>query len=444
MRKQFFQQMILAGAIFFAMATTSHAQKAVVATTAADYSSGAHSVIDVKTGAALNNLLPTSTSDVTVSAYQDYFYRIERYQSDNITKFHINAPSVPIWQFSTNDSGEQGSSNPYGLIFLNSQLACLLRYGKSKAWLVNPSAATQAGFKIGELDLSSYADSDGIPEMVSGLFVKNKVFIVLQRLNQKDNWSASNTAYIAVFDTATGLEINTGIANSDGVKGIPLPIRNPSAIQYLAQNDTIYVQGAGGYAASWSGKPADYSGGIAVINPNTYQPQMLLDDGDSTNHPYGNISGMAMISPENGYFVGYDGWGDNTLYSYKTATGIVAVAALQHKNIAGMEAGTYSDQQGRLWVCNSTDAEIVVLNTADNSVVTRISTNLNPQKVVFMCLPGDVDGSGTVDLTDAIIALRIVSGIRVTDVSVCADVNGDGKIGMEEVVYILQKVAGLR
>jgi len=442
--KRCYLQMMMAGMIFFTITTVSYAQKAVVATAAADFSSGAHSVIDVKTGAARNNLLPTATSDITIAAYQDYFYRIERYQKDNITKFHINAPETPIWQFSTNDAGEQGSSNPYALIFLNSKLAVLLRYGKSKAWLVNPSATTQAEFKIGELDLSAYADSDGVPEMVSGVIVKGKVFIVLQRLNQKDGFSATNTAYIAVFDTNTALEINTGIANSDGVKGIPLPIRNPGSIQYMSHNDTIYVQGAGSYAASWSGKPAEYTGGIAGVNPNTYETAMLLDDGDSTNHPYGNISGMAMVSPESVYFVGYDGWGDNTLYSFKPAAGIVPVAALQHKNIAGMESGTYADLQGRLWICNGTDAEIVVLNIADNSVVTRTSTNLNPLKVVFMCIPGDLDGSGTVDLTDAIIGLKIVAGIAVSDVSSCADVNGDGKIGMEEVVYILQKVSGLR
>ena len=32
-------------------------------------------------------------------------------------------------------------------------------------WIVNPSATTSGEFKIGELDLSPYADSDGIPEM---------------------------------------------------------------------------------------------------------------------------------------------------------------------------------------------------------------------------------------------------------------------------------------
>jgi len=59
---------------------------------------------------------------------------------------------------------------------------------------------------------------------------------------------------------------------------------------------------------------------------------------------------------------------------------------------------------------------------------------------------GDVNSSGsTPDLTDAILVLRILAGISVTEIiNPNADVNGDNKISLEEVIYILQKVAGLR
>jgi len=52
--------------------------------------------------------------------------------------------------------------------------------------------------------------------------------------------------------------------------------------------------------------------------------------------------------------------------------------------------------------------------------------------------------STDVGLSDAIIALRILAGISVTETGNLKDINGDGKIGMEEAVYILQYVAGLR
>ncbi len=57
----------------------------------------------------------------------------------------------------------------------------------------------------------------------------------------------------------------------------------------------------------------------------------------------------------------------------------------------------------------------------------------------------DVNGDGTVDLTDAILAIQILCGITPTQtVYEAADVSGDGKIGIEEVIYILQKVSGMR
>jgi len=58
---------------------------------------------------------------------------------------------------------------------------------------------------------------------------------------------------------------------------------------------------------------------------------------------------------------------------------------------------------------------------------------------------GNVNGDDKIDLTDAILALKVLAGISVSQtVNLNADVNGDKKIGNEEVVYILQKVAGLR
>lgn len=55
--------------------------------------------------------------------------------------------------------------------------------------------------------------------------------------------------------------------------------------------------------------------------------------------------------------------------------------------------------------------------------------------------PGDVDGNGIVELNDAILALKVLSGVSASDpVFVEADVNNDGKIGIEEVIFILQAV----
>jgi len=59
---------------------------------------------------------------------------------------------------------------------------------------------------------------------------------------------------------------------------------------------------------------------------------------------------------------------------------------------------------------------------------------------------GDINYDRTVNLTDAILGLRIVTGTDTTGqiISTGADVNGDGKLGLPETLYILQKAAGVR
>jgi len=59
-------------------------------------------------------------------------------------------------------------------------------------------------------------------------------------------------------------------------------------------------------------------------------------------------------------------------------------------------------------------------------------------------VPGNINGDGTVDLADAILALQFLAKTNQSYVHGNADVNADGLIGMAEAIYILQKVSGLR
>jgi hypothetical protein len=64
----------------------------------------------------------------------------------------------------------------------------------------------------------------------------------------------------------------------------------------------------------------------------------------------------------------------------------------------------------------------------------------------FAYKKGDINGDRTVDLTDALLALKIINGLDAIGILADyaesgADVNGDGRIGVEEVIYALQAVA---
>ena len=58
---------------------------------------------------------------------------------------------------------------------------------------------------------------------------------------------------------------------------------------------------------------------------------------------------------------------------------------------------------------------------------------------------GDVNNSGTVDLTDAILVLQVLAGIELSlPLYIEADVNGDSKISLEEAIHALQVISGIR
>ncbi len=359
--------------------STLATQKAIVATVASDFSAGAHAAIDATAPYTVEQDLVATGSDITVNAFETNFYRIERFNSDSVIRFEVATPSTVAAQFSTLDAGEEGSSNPHALVFENDSKAYLLRYGKTKAWIVNPLAAPDGEFKIGEIDLSDYDPGDGSVEMTAGVISKGKLFILMQRFNAG---FVPQDAYVAVFDTASNIEIDT--ETNALKKGILLPVKNPNDIQ-LDDNGEIYISAAGhGFAENPEDK---YTGGIATLDSESYEATMLLDDGDAEDHPYENITDLEIVSADKGYFVSYKGYQNTSLYAFNPTTGAVDAEPLE--SMSGINlSGLATDSANRLWVSvsSSTDraAGIRIYNTADNSLaVDEIAISLDPKAIVF-------------------------------------------------------------
>lgn len=355
--------------------TVTVSANAIISTVAADFSSGAHSVVSKDTNGeriALNELLPTG-SDITVAAYGSHFYRIERaFSGNSIAKFSIDDPQTPIWQYSTNDAGSAVLSNPHDMIFVSETKAYVLRYGSSAMWIVNPSAQTEAEFKIGEIDLSAYDGADGVPEMDSGVIVDGKLYITLQRL---DGFAVTQIPYVAVFDVTTDEEVDANIAG-DALKGIPLQTRNPTNIVYEPLTNAIFVQGSGSFF------PVEYTGGIEKIDLASLNATVILDDGDDFAHPYGLITEMAVVSDNILYFVGYADFADNTLYRLDLSTAEITATTVSTL-INGQMANLTVDAEGLLWVSDTANATVRIIDPETDTEVDALFTSLNPEKVVF-------------------------------------------------------------
>ncbi len=381
-------------ALILGLGGAALADTAALTTCAPDYSAGATAVIDVDpVGGPRGNqvdILPTSISDLIMRSYGEYFYRIERYKSDSVAKFHISDPKTPLWQYSTLDSPDQVSNNPHDMIFASQTKAYMPMYGSTVIWIVNPSATDEAGFKTGILDITHYADSDGITEMHEGIIVGGKLFVMVQRMDRDNSWLPTNNAYIAVFDVATDTEIDTGMGVAEGLMGIPLEGNRPINFVYVPVMNKLIFSCAGklptGAATGY-----EYTGGIYSLDPDTYEVTKLIDDGDADNHPYGGIGCMEVVNPTKGYFVGYAGYSNASVYPFNPTTGEVgsALSQLSNKNITiANSGGLMTDKNNLVWVTNQTDAQVFILNPDDDSVDEIIDTSLNPLTVAFCADPG--------------------------------------------------------
>ena len=357
---------------------------AIAVGTTADYSSSSMATLETEAPyTASTQIGADSNSDVAISGYGDNIYRIARYGANFITKYDASDLTTPIWQCST--EGDDTNSNPYQLIQVSDSKAYVLRYGTGKIWVVNPaitdSSLCETEFKIGEIDLSAF-DSDGVPDMSSGVVVDGKLFVTIQRLQ---SFRPTQTSQVAVIDTKTDTLIDVDPATS-GTQAINLIGRNPGKIIYQADLDQLFVQSVGAYEITWTDPvtPAKYTGGIDAIDPSSYTVTQKVDDDADTLQ----LSDMALVSDTKGYLVGYAGFKNNTLYQFNPTDGsltrdantqITAIAGITGENIAGIY---YEANSKQLWI--ATTSGFKLLNTEDNTVTeSLLDTQMNPSGLFF-------------------------------------------------------------
>jgi len=325
--------------------------------------------------AVANGFAAQDLSDIAVASYGKNFYRIGRFLQDNITKYSFENPNQIEWQFSVNDEGETGS-NPYNVIFLSENKAYVIRYGSDSILVIDPSVEfnDEESFKIGEIDLSVYNPvGNNIPSMNAAVLHEGKLYVTLQVMSAD---STPGEAKLAIIDTASDTETTDS--------GIALNVKNPIDLDVLG--DFLYISGIGRYENNWVTPviPAEYTGGIEKIDLTNLSSEVLVDDGDAASHPYGQINGLALVSESIGYFRGYAGWGNESLFQFNPSTGDVESEPVT--GFDGIDIRSLAvSQTFELWVgiVGLTDPEIKVINPEDNSIITTITTDKIPSAIVF-------------------------------------------------------------
>jgi hypothetical protein len=262
-----------------------------------DYSASAISLVSVDDPRLQKNDLLPEGSDFFAQCNGEFIFHTGRFQRDRITKYHVE--SGLLWQIKTLDQLDLGSrerlrtANPQRLIFLDKKRALLPRFDSQWSWLLD----LENGVKKSELSFDQYADSDGLPEMTTGLIDVENVYMVHNRIARLgQSWQFNNTAYLSKISLMDFKEYD--FAMDDGFKGIPLKLKNFQSAP-LVIGDQLFLGATGNLIGSNQGA------GLEVIDIRT---------GSSTVHLQGYRI-QKMIQTDHSLLVMlYDGWNEFNLH----------------------------------------------------------------------------------------------------------------------------------
>ncbi len=215
---------------------------ALVVTT--DYQTGAYSTI------ALDGL--TVTQDINF-VHSDAVCHFDPLTGTPFVILRLGADAVDVLDPGTFDIVKEysveASSNPHDIEVVSADRAYITRFGLSKMLIVNP----MTGAEIGTVDLSAYADTDGIPEISGMAKMNDQLYVTVKRLDRENSWEPVGDSYIVVIDAATGQV--TGDIELTGTNPVGAP-------EYSAALGKFVVALVGSYGTL-------DDGGVELLDPAT-------------------------------------------------------------------------------------------------------------------------------------------------------------------------------
>lgn len=317
---------------------------AFVATRANDFTAGRvdRLVVDGDSFVVDGNY-PGTISDLRVGTVDGDMVEVTRFGTSVLARYPADDTAAPTWEFSVN--GDDVDANPQDVIFDDAGFGYVTRYGGDELWVIDPSVAAdgEAQFLDMTFDLGAY-DADA-PNMTDMVIVDGRLFVLLERL--ENGFNPSQPGYIAVFDLATGLEINTG-EGADGLLGIQLETVNPTALQFNENTGALYVVGRGNAVLNPDVPGDPYTGGLESIDTTTYENTLLVDDGTMADNR-GFFTGGLVVSETKAYLITPTAFPNNSLMVANPSDGTIAegtVAELTNQPISLLT----QDSAGRIWV----------------------------------------------------------------------------------------------
>jgi hypothetical protein len=237
------------------------------------------------------------------------------------------------------------------------------------------------GATIDAVDLSSFADSDGLPEQSHMARDGNHAFVQLQRIDRSIDPGPQLDGLLAVIDITTN-ELVDADAAAPGTQAIQLAWSIPRLPMQI-EGRRLYVGEPGGFY--------DQMGGIEAIDLDTLEPSGLIYVEKTMGAAA--MSGFLFVSPTRGYFIHHTDFAQSShLVSFSRQTGQFLA---EHFVTFGLTERIAHDVETGLLFFPDSDFGvdgIRVFDAATGEQLTSapISTGLGPVDVVVARDPGGV------------------------------------------------------
>lgn len=323
--------------------------------TTTDYTTGNFAIINLD-DQSVKKYQVNLSSDAVAKTINGKIYVINRWQQDNITIFSPPDFNSPLIQFSTGNG-----SNPHDIVLSSSDKAYITLYQENYLLVVNPNT----GEELKRIDISSFADSDGIPEADQMVIASGILYVTLQKLDESNQYQPAANGEILMIDTA-----------DDTIRGsILLTGQNPYDINYQSSMNKLIVSEVGSFYDL-----AD--GGIEMVDLITHEiSAFILTESDLG----GNITDFVMKpSSSQGYIIVTDSSYNTSIVSFDLEQAVKLKDVLIGKGFiySGIALG---DEMLLVGDRTSTNPGVRIISTqTDQEITTKpIDTGLPPFSITI-------------------------------------------------------------
>lgn len=332
-----------------------------------DFQSGAYSTIPLDAPTAISRNVGSAHADAVGRNVGGSFYVINRLGGDNVQALDANFGTV--WQCSLGNG-----ANPHDIVIVAADKGYVSLYDGGIA-VIDPSTGADCdGFVRSTIDLSSFADADGLAETDQMAVVGERLYVTLQRLDRDQFFAPTEASFLAVIDTETDEFVDVNPA-TPAIDAITLTGTNP-----FSETKGLTVR-SGKIVIAEIGSFGVLDGGIETIDVATNTPEGFFVTEEELG---GDITDFVIVSDTRGYAIVADASFNNSLIRFDPSRGdVLAVLTTTSSFLPDIE---YDAERGRLLLATRDFLApgIRIFSSNDEEITTEpIDTGLPPVNIVL-------------------------------------------------------------